>query len=342
MKCLIHIGLHHTATTSFQQFLYSQKDYLKKFEILYPNSILDKNSKQHSLLPGSFIESHHAICKKRIFNPDFYIYELEKEINSSKSKYCLISSEVFNELIECNKEEKVKYIFSKLNDIFEDLKILITTRDAKERAYSMYKAKIRQANEVKIFRKELFHGPDIFKNKIISISSSIKRWKLIGPEIIFRDMDQETNPVKYYFESITLLMGQDEKETIKENFINHINLKEKFNIYLNKDPFLDYEYLITTLVGLKIKKANNELKSLLNIQYIHDFLFSFISKEEREICMRIKKREVINFLLRSEGINIYDLNYLKLLVNSGINFESAFIVNNIIDQLIKSLILNKN
>ena len=339
MKCLIHIGLHHTATTSFQQFLYSQRDYLIKFGILYPKSILDDNSKQHSLLPGSFIESHHAICKERIIDPDFYIHELKKEINSSKSKYCLISSEVFNELIECNKEEKVKYIFYKLIDIFEDVKILITTRDSKERSYSMYKAKIRQANEVKIFRRELFNAPDLFKNKIISNDSSTKKWKLIGPEIIFRDMDQKSNTIKYYFESIKSLMSKDEKEKFQKNLINSTNFKEKLDLYLNKDPFLDFEYLITTLIGLKIRDANKKLKSLLNIQYIHEYLSSFISEEEREICMRIKKKQVIKFLLICKGIDIYNENYLKLLVNSGISFESAFIIENIINKLLMNLIL---
>ena len=39
MKCLIHIGLHHTATTSFQQFLYSQRDYLIKLK----DNILSKD-----------------------------------------------------------------------------------------------------------------------------------------------------------------------------------------------------------------------------------------------------------------------------------------------------------
>lgn len=342
MKCLIHIGLHHTATTSFQHFLYDQKDFLKKFGILYPNSILDNESKQHSLLPGCFLETHHALNQKRILDPDFYIQKLKEEIISSKLKYCLISSEVFNELIDCNKEDKIKYIFSKINTFFEDSKILITTRDSKERAYSMYKAKIRQANEVKIFRKEIFNAPNFFKNKIINNNSTIKKWKLIGPEIIVKDMDQEKNTIKYYFESITSLMSMDEKEKIKINLIDNINFKEKLDIYLNKDSFLDFEYLITTLIGLKIRDAKNKFRSRLNIQYVHNFLIKFINPEERDICMQIKKRDVINFLLISKGINIYDVNFLKLLINSGISFESAFMVEIIVNKLINYLILQRD
>ena len=108
-------------------------------------------------------------------------------------------------------------------------------------------------------------------------------------------MDQKANTIKYYFESITSLMSKDEKEKFQKNLINSINFKEKLDLYLNKDPFLDFEYLITTLIGLKIRDANKELKSLLNIQYIHDYLSSFISEEEREICMRIKKDKLLNF-----------------------------------------------
>tara|TARA_S200000501_G_C20807190_1_gene736704 strand:+ start:68 stop:1102 length:1035 start_codon:yes stop_codon:yes gene_type:complete len=342
MKCLIHIGLHHTATTSFQHFLYDQSDFLKKFGILYPSSILDNESKQHSLLPGCFLETHHAINQKRILDPDFYIQKFKEEIISSKLKYCFVSSEVFNELIDCNKEDKIKYIFSKINNFFEDSKILITTRDGKERAYSMYKAKIRQANEVKIFRREIFNAPNIFKQKIINNNSSIKKWKLIGPEIIVKDMDQEKNTIKYYFETITSFMNKDEKEKIKINLIDNINFKGKLDLYLNKDPFLDFEYLITTLTGLKIKDSKIELRSRLNIQYVHNFLIRFINAKEREICMRIKKRDVIKFLLISKGIDIYDVNLLKLLINSGISFESAFMVDNIVNKLINNLILNND
>ena len=342
MKCLIHVGIHHTATTSFQHFLYEEKDYLTKFGILYPNSILDNDSKQHSLLPGCFVDFHHVLNKKRIIDPDFYIENLKKEILKSKLKYCLISSEVFHELIECKKKEKVKYIFSKLSTLFEDLKILITTRNSKERSYSMYKAKIRQANEFKIFRRELFNAPNIFKNKIRGSSSAIKKWKEVGPEVIVKDMDQERNPIKLYFESITYLMNKDDKENIQKNFINNINLKEKFDISINKDPFLDFEYLITSLIGLKIRFASEELKSLLNIQEVHSILFTFIKEEEIEICMKIKKKEVIKFLLISEGIKFYDLNYFELLINSGISFECAFFLEDIINKLIKHLILKKN
>ena len=136
-------------------------------------------------------------------------------------------------------------------------------------------------------------------------------------------------------------MSKDEKK-IKINLIDNINFKEKLDLYLNKDPFLDFEYLITTLTGLKIKDSKIKLRSRLNIQYVHNFLIRFINAKEREICMRIKKRDVIKFLLISKGIDIYDVNLLKLLINSGISFESAFMVDNIVNKLINNLILNND
>ena len=58
MHCVIHVGLHHTATTSFQTFLFKNRDALIKNKILYPLTGIYRGSCQHSLIPSCFLNNH--------------------------------------------------------------------------------------------------------------------------------------------------------------------------------------------------------------------------------------------------------------------------------------------
>ena len=42
MRCLIHVGTHHTGTTSLQKVLSDQSNYLKDIGIIYPESIKER------------------------------------------------------------------------------------------------------------------------------------------------------------------------------------------------------------------------------------------------------------------------------------------------------------
>ena len=60
----------------------------------------------------------------------------------------------------------------------------------------------------------------------------------------------------------------------------------------------------------------------------------------KEICLSVKNANVIKFLLMCDDIDIYNSNFLKLLIDSGIKYEAAFIINEIVNRFIKRLILN--
>ena len=74
MRCIIHVGTHHTGTTSLQKILSDQSNYLKEIGIIYPESI--KDGFQHSLLPGVYFPEHYALQKNRSLDVDFYIEKL--------------------------------------------------------------------------------------------------------------------------------------------------------------------------------------------------------------------------------------------------------------------------
>ena len=155
MDCVIHVGLHKTATTSFQHFLFNEEKFLSNLGIIYPNSVIDIQSKQHLLIPGCFFKEHPALKDNRDRNLNNYIEKLHKEIKDSKMLLCILSSEVFNELNDI-RPDNTREIIKCLKSIFRNVFIFISTRDPFERALSMYKHKIRRANKVKSFRNEYF------------------------------------------------------------------------------------------------------------------------------------------------------------------------------------------
>ena len=110
MECILHVGLHHTATTSFQNFLFRNSNLLKENGILYPKSMVYGNSQQHNLLPASLIKDHHALENKRSNDPLFYIKALNDELVMNKQEICIISSEVYSELLQRDKEGLLKIL----------------------------------------------------------------------------------------------------------------------------------------------------------------------------------------------------------------------------------------
>ena len=89
--------MHKTGTTSFQKFLSRNNNILRNFNCLYPYSM--RYDSQHSLLPACFLGEHLFLPKRRILDPDFYINDLKTELAEKSYKLCIISSEVFHELM---------------------------------------------------------------------------------------------------------------------------------------------------------------------------------------------------------------------------------------------------
>ena len=92
MDCLIHVGLHKTATTSFQNFLFNETILLTSLGIIYPRSILDLSLKQHSVLPDLFLKKQKNSNAKSEIDISNYIEKLENEIKNSKMKKAFIGN----------------------------------------------------------------------------------------------------------------------------------------------------------------------------------------------------------------------------------------------------------
>lgn len=66
MKIIIHMGLHKTGSTSFQNFLHSNRKALINFGILYPD--IDNNEESHWQLPNQLIRNNWTYLENYLKN----------------------------------------------------------------------------------------------------------------------------------------------------------------------------------------------------------------------------------------------------------------------------------
>ena len=336
MKCLIHIGLHHTGTTSLQTLLSNNEKSLEEFGIIYPSSI--RYGIQHSLLPGSYFPDHYALPKKRNLDPDYYYKKLRNEVNKKKVTLCILSSEVFNELITKERKSLLE-ILKKLDQIFEDISIMITTRNLKERAFSMQKAQIRASDSNKDFRREIFNAPERFRNKLKGANADIKNWETCGKKLIILKMEEESSPIKLYLEKIFSNLNIDPLKQLSylsqfEKIISNQNLK------LNYDSIHPVFYALLILVGYKLKNANKDLKDKLTFKKVIQFIDEIDMKIKNTLFL-FNKKNLINFL---ENYDLKEYNENKIrrsLLSAGLNYATCFILINLIDKFIYKLILSE-
>ena len=334
MRCLIHVGAHHTGTTSFQKFLSDQSNYLKKIGIIYPESI--KNGFQHSLLPGAYLPKHYALPKNRSLDVDFYIEKLKDEIGSLDFKLCFISSEVFTELIRRQKSSLLE-LFNKLEIIFDEISIMYTSRDDRARSFSAQKAQIRLSSSNEMFRTDIFNAPERFRNKVVGSEIEIREWEKLNKKIIILNMEDSTTPIIMYLNSIIAQLDLDEisykehSRYFKETFHNG-------NYILNQDPYKPISYLLLILIGLKIKNEEKYLKDYLTLDLIDKFVDDCDLNLKRYLFL-VSNSNVITFLENYKPSIFNENEILDVLKKAKLNFSSRTIILKLIDDFIFRLIL---
>ncbi len=338
MQCIIHAGLHHTGTTSFQHFLFNNRDLLAKSKILYPLSGIYKNSFQHSLIPGSYIDKHLFIDEKRNRNIKDYLYSLEKEIIKKNYELCIISSEVFTELLQIS-EERLNLLFKELSEIFEKITIFITTREPEERAITQLKKMLRLSESIPAYRTELFNAPELFINKIKSVDKNIKRWSEITNDLIICNMDENDYPLRNYFENIIKVLPKQNQLSIKEeiNLKNILNLSNNFHD--NKDPHELYKYIFCILIGIKIKNSEETLKNKFTFLKVIEFMEK-IKSSENNILKKINKNNLLLLLKNYSKLEFGRNNIMEILLSANINLSATYILDKLLNEFIYNLITN--
>ena len=334
MRCLIHVGTHHTGTTSFQKILSDQSNYLKEIGIIYPESI--KEGFQHSLLPGVYFPDHYALQDNRSLDVDFYIGKLKEEIELANYKLCFISSEVFTELIRKQKNSLL-ILLNKLDKIFDNISIMYTSRNYKERAFSMQRAQIRLSNTNPIFRLNIFNAPERFRNELVHKDVILNKWKNLEREIIVLNMEDSKMPILMYIDSIISqldldnLTYQKHSKYFKEIFLNG-------DYILNIDPNKPISYLLLILIGIKIKNEEMYLKESLTIDLINKFIDE-CNQNYKRFLFAVTKSNIIYFLENYKFSVFKENQILEVLKESGLTFSSRIIIMKLINDFILKLIL---
>lgn len=341
--CIIHIGLHHTATTSFQNFLKINSKKLKDFSIIYPETGIHAN--QHSLFPGCFLPNHISLPENRSLELKFYLEKLSSELKRSKCEICFLSSEVFTELINTSLED-INLLIEALSKYFQDLKIFITTRDPTERALSQLKAMLRRSNINTKFRKEIFNAHKYFPRKLLQPEISINKWKVIKKEIIIFKKKNNSNAVKDYFEFLLEIIK--ESRLIELQVKNNIKNNNEYNIYQNRDSFPSVMYLLLMLVGKELFKKDDLLEEKLDFEFIKNY-FENLCEDRKKALNEVTNLDILNYLnlknTNNSKENNTSINAYDLIRTYKFSYSIAFLIEKctreIIDELIdKAYILN--
>ncbi len=337
MRCLIHVGTHHTGTTSLQKILSDQSDYLKGIGIIYPESI--KEGFQHSLLPAAYFPDHYALQKNRSLDVDFYIEKLKDEIKLKNYKLCFLSSEVFTELLlQKGQGNSLINLFNKLDKIFDEISIFFTSRNFKKRAFSMHRAQIRLSNLNPKFRPEIFNAPERFRRKLLGTESELNKWKTLKRKIIMLNMEDSDMPILMYINAIIAQLDLNEVSN-KEHSYYFREIFLNGNYILNEDPHKPVSYLLLILIGLKIKEEENSLKERLNLDTINKFIEDCDPKFKKYL-FNIKKSNVMNFLENYRLAIFEESEIIDVFKKAELSFSSRVIIMKVIDDFILKLILD--
>lgn len=246
MTCYLHIGMPKTGTTSVQNFLYTNRELLKKQDFLYPISAKYDHKYDHA---------HHyfAFCLNTYFKTndkealDKNLKQLQDEIESSNTTHTIIFSEILPDT--CNTAQKVAYLQSVLRQIgFTNIIVVAYLRNTADMYVSMFSQRL----------------------KGFLTDSKVKRELL--PQILTPPKDNKNPEIYYNYKQVLQNFAQ---VFGKESMIVRLFDKNEFE---QGDLLKDF----LSAVGLAwdndfvIPKNQNETLDLLGIEiarnlYKHDF-----------------------------------------------------------------------
>ncbi len=256
---LLHVGLHKTATSSFQFFLCEHDHVLARHGCLYPETARAPGP-QHALLPGCYFPDHPFLPVDRSLSVDYYISGLFKELALAPYSLCVLSSEVFTELLSFD-GEALREVVGRLSCGFERLVILLTLRDVPQLAYSDLKNRLRDISRG--LRQDIaFSAPAAFDRIEKDKYRQCEMWRSLGMEIVERRMDGSCNPVESYFGVLLDLLPACERFALKGEVG-----KDAFGGWeRNTDPFPEIVYLLVIISGLKIAATGKSVKTALTLK----------------------------------------------------------------------------
>lgn len=278
----LHIGLHKTATTAIQKFLFKNKGLLKKEGFLYPVSTLWLNGNAH-LLARSLNKKHP---NHQGMNPEKIWKEIEKEIFQEKCEKVILSSE------DLSIQHIDLQLLSNLLKSFK-VKVMVYIRRQDDLVQSQYNTLVKQADKrvsIKIqkfvnkkfefldFRKKIDKWAEAFgkENLIIRVYE-----KMNSNDSLFDDfmscmglslnsdysIPGRTNP-SLATELIELLRMFNEIPMDKSQHQKLVRSLEQYSIKIKETGFLKNQKLLSPTERIKLLKLYEEDNQFIAREYL--------------------------------------------------------------------------
>ena len=325
---LLHVGLHKTATTSFQCFLAERDRLLADFGCLYPLTARAPGS-QHALLPGCYFPNHPFLPKDRSLSVDYYINALAEELAMAPYNLCVMSSEVFTELLNFD-AAAARMLIDKLSERFGKLVVLLTLRNIPELAYSDLKNRLRDIS-LGLRRDFAFSAPMFFNRIEMHKQRERAVWRSLGVEIVEKYMD-DGDPVMSYFGVALEMMPFIERTGLQATVAQSDSVPEG----RNSDPYTEVEYLLVMIAGLKLAAAGQSKQASLTLESAASFFHSQQSSADLA-QVPIGSSQVIA-LLRCLHANKSDTDYRSSMQKVGLSPVVAECIDHLADRLANQLV----
>lgn len=148
MKCILHIGMEKTATTTLQGWLYDNQAGLSKVGVYLSDNLGKTNNR---LVPAYFQGHLNAWAMRSWINSDAekmpyfegFIERLKSEIQTAKKthNYFVITSEYLHSRVRKKDEIEQLYIF--LSSMFDEVEVVCYFRDQFDVAVSLYSTALK-------------------------------------------------------------------------------------------------------------------------------------------------------------------------------------------------------
>ena len=256
-KLILHIGSQKTGTTSIQQFLAQNRDYLNEQDIYIPDYLGGINhryavflAEEHNKRDDAFTRSYGLKDndEKKIKFKHSLLSKLKSDSKRNCNKIWIISSEFFQSRL--NTEIEVSRLYDIVNNLFRDIKIICYVRDPLSTAISTWSTYVMSGGVARHLQRPrtIFHNNCDHKNLVTRWEDGFHQHKIIVGN----------------FSSDSLIEGN-----IIHDFCckAHIRMDPKFTMPPKNNSSLSYKgILILSEINSRIEKIKlNEKRNLKRI-----------------------------------------------------------------------------
>ena len=284
MKLVIHIGLHKTGTTSFQNFLHFNRDSLLEAGVFYPEM---GEHESHWVIPNQIIRNNWDYVKN-------YMKDSLSNARKANVNTVFISSEDFELFLFEG------YLASKFENLVLDLGYSkIYWVSVLRNQWDYFNSIYSEMSKNKVCLNYATAGEEILNFGEISMGTNVYRWRFAFDYdiIIQRFLDYINGTFSAYsFEQFTStdVIGQEFINKIIEDKLNQkkfwsskLHYVEKTNVR-GKDETVEIDYL-SNFLGIKMTKEIFEENNNIFLPIIQN-RFGMIDLVKEDLQKRFKEK----------------------------------------------------